>query len=100
MKAIKINVNKQMDGYTFSISPSIREQIKELIPNAHPANNIYIAYDTKSNFELYIDNIESHIFPVLLGIANKDLKKIEQIELVDTQTGHTHKVNPSFDKEI
>lgn len=40
MNEIKINVNKQMDGYTFSITPSIRQHIKRLFPNAHPANNI------------------------------------------------------------
>lgn len=100
MNAIKINVNKQMDGYTFSITPSIRQHIKQLFPNAHPANNIFIAYDTKSNFELYIGNLEAYIFPVLLGIDNTDLKKIKQIEFVDTQTGHTHKVSPSLDKKI
>lgn len=39
MNAIQINVNKQMDGYSFSISPSFRDLIKKLFPRAHPANN-------------------------------------------------------------
>jgi hypothetical protein len=47
MTSIKINVNKQLDGYSFSISPTIRNLIKTLFPNAHPANNILVAYDTK-----------------------------------------------------
>ncbi len=89
-----------MDGYTFSVTPSIRQHIKQLFPNAHPANNIFIAYDTKSDFELNIGKLENYIFPALLGIDNNDLKKIKQIELVDTQTGHTHKVSPSLDKEV
>jgi hypothetical protein len=55
MKAIKISVNKQMDGYTFSIAPSARLLIKSWFPDAHPANNIFVAYDTKSDFELYYD---------------------------------------------
>lgn len=101
MDAIRINVNKQLDGYTFSTTPSIRELIKKIFPNSHPANNIFIAYDTKSDFELYVGNLENYIFPVLLGIDNKnDLEKIEQIEYVDTQTGKTHKVTPSLDKKI
>lgn len=37
MKAIKINVNKQMDGYTFSILPSVRDLIKKSLPGAMPA---------------------------------------------------------------
>ena len=45
MKAIKISVNKQMDGYTFSIAPSARLLIKSWFPDAHPANNIFVAYD-------------------------------------------------------
>jgi hypothetical protein len=35
MNPILINVNKQMDGYTLSITPTIREFIKRLFPGAH-----------------------------------------------------------------
>jgi hypothetical protein len=76
MEAITINVNKQMDGYTFSIAPSIRQMIKGWFPDAHPANNIFVAYDTKSNFEAYYGTLESHIYPALLGVdSNTDLRK-------------------------
>lgn len=94
MNAIKINVNKQMDGYSFSISPSIRDQIKKLFPNAHPANNIFVGYDTKSDFEIYIAKLESHIYPALLGVENEaDLDKLDEIQFVETQTGNIlHKV--------
>jgi hypothetical protein len=97
MEAIKISVNKQMDGYTFSIAPSIRELIKGWFPNAHPANNIFVSYDTKSDFEVYYNKLETSIYPALLGVDNQtDLnKKINEILFVDTQTGnvlHTHKV--------
>jgi hypothetical protein len=97
MEAIKINVNKQMDGYTFSIAPSIRQLIKSWFPNAHPANNIFVAYDTKSDFELYYGKLESYIYPALLGVDNQnDLgKKVDEILFIDTHTGslmHSHKV--------
>lgn len=97
MNAIKINVNKQMDGYSFSITPSIREFIRKLFPNAHPANNIFVAYDTKSDFEIYYGKLENYIFPALLGVDNEnDLKKLDEIQFIDTQTGHVlHKVMPS-----
>jgi hypothetical protein len=96
MTAIKINVNKQMDGYSFSITPSIRDFIKRLFPNAHPANNIFVGYDTKSDFEIYYGRLENHIFPALLGVDNEnDLKKIDEIQFIDTQTGNVlHKVTP------
>ena len=100
MNAIKINVNKQMDGYTFSITPSIRELIKKIFPNAHPANNIFVGYDIKSDFEIYSGKLESHIYPALLGVDNEeDLNQFNEIQFIDTQTGHIlHKVTPGVEK--
>ena len=87
-----------MDGYTFSIAPSIRQLIRSWFPDAHPANNIFVAYDTKSDFELYYGKLETYICPALLGVSNQnDLnKKIDEIQFIDTQTGevlHSHKVS-------
>jgi hypothetical protein len=98
MKAIKINVNKQMDGYTFSLAPSIRELIRSWFPNARPANNIFVGYDTKSDFEDYYGRLESFIYPALLGVEDKsDLnQKVSEIPFVDTQTGiilHNYKLS-------
>ena len=97
MGAIKISVNKQMDGYTFSISPSLRQMIRTWFPNSHPANNIFVAYDTKSDFEVYYGKLENYIYPALLGIDNQsDLNhRVDEILFIDTQTGnvlHSHKV--------
>ncbi len=90
MEAIKINVNKQIDGYNFSIAPSLRQLLKSWFPDAHPANNIFVAYDTKSDFELYYGKLESYIYPALLGLDSKnDLhKKIDEILFIDSHTGN------------
>jgi hypothetical protein len=90
MEAIRINVNKQMDGFTLSIGPSIRKRIKNWFPDSHPANNIFVAYDMKSGFEKYYQKIESYIYPVLLGVDNPSElnKRINEIQFIDTQTGH------------
>lgn len=98
MESIKISVNKQMDGYTFSIAPSIRQLIKSWFPDAHPANTIFVNYDIKSDFELHYGNLERYIYPALLGIDNqKELnQKIDEIQFIDTQTGkllHSRKVS-------
>lgn len=100
MNAIRINVNKQMDGYSFSITPSIREFIKKLFPDAHPANNIFVGYDTKSDFEVYVGKLENFIYPALLGVDNEnDLQKLDEIQFIDTQTGKVlHKVAPRDQK--
>lgn len=96
MDTIKIGVSKQMDGLTFSILPSARDLVKHLIPGAYPANNIFVAYDTKSNFDLYYVTLEKWIMPALLGVSTReDLNKIYKIEFVDTQTGQTlHQITP------
>lgn len=100
MNAIRINVNKQMDGYSFSLSPSIRDSIRKDFPKAHPANNIFVAYDVKSSFEFFQGKLENYIFPVLLGVDDEnELKKIDEIQFIDTQTGNLlHKVTPRDQK--
>jgi hypothetical protein len=59
-----------MDGYTFIITPTIRDFIRKLLPGAYPANNIFVAYDTKSDFQLYYGKLENYISPALLGIES------------------------------
>lgn len=98
MDIIEIRVNRQMDGYTFSILPSVRQLIKSWFPNAHPANNIFVGYDTKSDFELYYGKLESYIYPALLGIDDKAALKgrVDEIRFIDTQTGsvlHDYKLS-------
>ena len=86
-----------MNGYAFSITPSIRDAIKSLFPGAHPANGIFVSYDIKSDFEPQYHKLETYIYPALLGIDNiADLeKKVNEIQFVDTQTGktiHAHRI--------
>ncbi len=101
MNGITINVNKQMDGYSFSTNPTTREYIKRIFPNAHPATNIFVGYDIKSDFETYFNKLENNIYPSLLGVYDKrDLNELGEISFVDTQTKVLlHKVMPD-DKKI
>ncbi len=97
MDAIQISVNKQLDGYTFSISPSVRALIKTWFPDAHPANIIFVSYDIKSGFEDFYTKLEALIYPAMLGIEKQSdlIQKIQEVRFVDTQTGkvlHTYKI--------
>ena len=80
MDTIEIRVNKQMDGYTFSTLPTVRQLIKSWFPDAHPANNIFVGYDTKSDFELYYRKLESYLYPALLGIDDNQCWTIRLIK--------------------
>lgn len=97
MEAIRIDVNKQMDGYTFSLAPRFRQMMKNWFPDAHPANTIFVSYDTKSNFEPQFGKLEGYIYPVLLGIDTQSSleKVVDEIQFIDSRTGqlmHTHKI--------
>ena len=96
MEVIKIKVNKQIDGYTFSLAPSVRQLKKSLFPDSHPANYIFVGYDIDSGFEIYYHKLEAYIYPALLGVDKNDLnKKIEEITFIDTRTGvilHQYKI--------
>lgn len=98
---IKIGVTKQMDGVTFSIMPQARSLIKHLVPHARPVNTVFVAYDTKSNFEVYLGTLEKWILPALLGIGtSNDLNHIALVEFIDTSTGQSiHQIAP-HDEEI
>jgi hypothetical protein len=89
VEAININVNKQIDGYTFSMLPSIREKITSLFPDARPANLIFVGFDTNSNLDDHIDKLESYIYPALLGVQTQiELQqKVNLITFTDTNSG-------------
>jgi len=64
--------------------------IKSWFPNSHPASNIFVAYDTKSDFEVYYGKLESYIYPALLGVENQTElnKKVDEILFIATQTSN------------
>lgn len=100
MTAIRINVNKQMDGYAFSIAPSVRMMLKKLFPTSQPATNIFVRYDTQTDFEGIAARLENNIYPALLGIENEaDVSQLDEILFVDTQTGNIiQKLVPGVEK--
>ena len=92
MESIKVYVNRQIDGYTFSILPSMRQLVRSCSPNFRPANAIFVAYDMRSEYE-----INYSIYPALLGVNNQSdlIEKIDEIRFVDTKTGeqlHSQKI--------
>ena len=84
-----------MDGFTFSILPSVREFIKNLFPGSHPASRVFIGFETTSSFDVLQSGIEKQIYPTLLGVDKDQLKKqIDKIEFINSKTGNIEKINP------
>jgi hypothetical protein len=88
MENLTINVSKQLDGFTFSLTPLTRQTIQKEFPSANPIQSIFVAFDVKSNFEQLYGKIQKYIYPALTGIPdnNDDFKKIEKIKFVDPLT--------------
>ena len=63
MEAIRVYVNKKMDGYSFSLMPLERQLIRSWFPGSHPANGIFVAYDVKFDLGGYISKLENQIYP-------------------------------------
>ena len=94
MNAVRITVNREMDGFTFSILPSVRDFIYKLFPGSHPASRIFIVYDMKSVFDLLQSGIEKQIYPTLIGVDNEQLnKQVDKIDFVNSNTGNAEKIN-------
>ncbi|TAE18665.1 MAG: hypothetical protein EAZ95_03660 [Bacteroidetes bacterium] len=53
MKPITVRIASQMDGYTFSILPTDQKRVMATLPNAFPANRIFVAYHILSDFAPY-----------------------------------------------
>ena len=95
MDGVSIIVYKEMDGFTFSILPSVRDYIKKIFPNSHPASRVHIGYELKSGFDILESGLEKQIYPTLLGVDKEELKKqVKEIEFINYQTGKIEKVNP------
>jgi hypothetical protein len=94
MTSFKIYVSKQLDGYSFTLLPSVKESILKKFPDANPANNIFVTYDLKNDYSIQYGKLERYIFPALLGLnVNDDLEEIDKLEFVDSLTGNVlHKM--------
>ena len=49
---IRIDVGRQIDGFTFSLDPKVKDIIRPLT-KVNLASSLFIAYDTKADFEYF-----------------------------------------------
>ncbi|WP_080058119.1 hypothetical protein [Spirosoma aerolatum] len=89
METVRIHVNQQSDGITFSLPLATRQSLLQEFPNAHPVSSLFVAYDVRHNFEFYHGTIEPQIFPVMLGLTQTNLQKIKTILFVNPVTNQT-----------
>ena len=94
MKELKINVTENLDGIVFSLPIATRKEIKENFPGAMPVAKIFVAYDTKSDFESYHGKIEKQIFPALTGLdTEKGIQGIKKIIFINADTHEKYELS-------
>lgn len=90
---IVINVSKQIDGYSFSLSSLTKRIINDLIPTAKSANIISVNYDVNSSFENKLINLCDLLYIPLLGIVKEELIFFGEIIFVDSELNEIYKIN-------
>ena len=105
MEKLTIRYNYRGNGVAFAIKWGDLMALKNLFPDAHPAESIFVEYPMKSGFETYHTQLENYIFPALVGFPHpSDLTKIKYVEFIKMPEGTvTYKIeqtNEQLHKEF
>ena len=90
MESLVINVNPQLGGYNFGLSPKVRKNLLAFFPDAIQVRHIFVSYDGKWDFEQMQEKVKGQILPFLTGV---DLKNLA------THFQRVVFVNPAIDSE-
>lgn len=78
-----INLGRQSNGTVFSLPPAQRDWIRKEF-NAHAAQQLFLADETRTNFSDQYGPVLPHIIMALLGVNEDRLRtKVDTIEIVD-----------------
>ena len=100
MEKLTIRYNYRGNGVAFEIKWRDLLILKDLFPDAQPAESIFIEYGMQSGFEKYRLQLENYIFPALTGFAHtEDLKKIKTVEFVKMPEGTViYKIEQTYEQ--
>ncbi len=78
-----VKVNKDLDGYTFSLPEDSAEVIISRNKLAKPIRSIFVSYDIKEDFETLVGRLRDYILPALTGLSQDELSKIKVKSFID-----------------
>ena len=91
MNTLLIDVNRQIGGFNFSLSPQTRRLLTEYFPEAAPLTHVFVSLDAKQEFSTFQSRIEKHILPFLTGL---------EIEVLSQKIGRVRFMNSLDNQEI
>ena len=94
MEKLRIYYSVKGNGILFGFLPPQLEEFKKIFPDAQPAKGIFVQYDIRSDFKNYHAQLESFIFPALVGFpTNEDLKRIKMV-IIEIPRDNSRMFNP------
>jgi hypothetical protein len=101
MEKLRIYYSVKGNGILFGFLPPQLEEFKKIFPDAQPAKGIFVQYDIRSDFKNYHAQLESFIFPALVGFpTTEDLKRIKMVEFFKTPDNVvTYTIN-NYEQEV
>lgn len=85
---LQIDQSTQRDGYTFSLNPRSKQNLRDKEPNIQPLPRVFIAFDTASDFQRERGDLYEQIAELLTRLSESELReKFGGYEIVDPVTG-------------
>jgi len=92
-ESLKVIVSQDLEGYTFSLTPSGKETILSKFKEARPIRSIFVGYDVKQSFEMMHVKIQQHILPALTDLTDEQLDELGGVTLIDSRSNTEIKIN-------
>jgi hypothetical protein len=83
---LQINQSRQHDGYTFSLSPISKEELRRLRPGVHPLPRLFIAFENAGEFQHQRGDLYDHVAQLLTRLTQQELEAIGGFKIVDPLT--------------
>ena len=83
---LQITQSSQRDGYTFSIDPRSRVELKHLKPAIRPLPRIFIAFDDFGDFQRERGDLYEHVAQLLTRLSESELHALGGYEIINPLT--------------
>ncbi len=83
---LQINQSPQRDGFTFSLDPLSKMELKKLKPSIRPLPRIFIALNDHADFERDRKELYEHVAQLLTRLSETELGDIGGYEVIDPLT--------------
>ncbi|MBI5513506.1 MAG: hypothetical protein HY909_07030 [Deltaproteobacteria bacterium] len=85
MEPVFIFLGVQSDGVTYQLDTASRDRLRA-VPGARPVDRVFIAYDTKGEYERQHGPFDHQAVQLLTGLSMERLAELGGVELYDPRS--------------